>query len=81
MGLITPTTKQEDLKDCDLVIEAIVENVDVKKSFYDKLGKIVKPSAVFASNTSSLAISDFADSSGRPEKMVRSPHNGYLFFW
>ncbi|KAJ0409492.1 hypothetical protein P43SY_002382 [Pythium insidiosum] len=70
LGRITPTTNTEDLADCDLVIEAIIENVDIKKDFYAKLGAIVKPSAVFASNTSSLAISDFAGSSGRPEKMV-----------
>lgn len=70
LARITPTTKTEDLADCDLVIEAIIENVDIKKDFYAKLGKIVKPSAVFASNTSSLAIKDFAGSSGRAEKVV-----------
>lgn len=70
LARITPTTKTEDLADCDLVIEAIVENVAVKKEFYAKLGSIVKPSGIFASNTSSLAISDFAGSSGRPEKVV-----------
>jgi 3-hydroxyacyl-CoA dehydrogenase len=70
MGLITPTTNKEDLVDCDLIIEAIVENVDVKKKFYAELGQIVKPSGIFASNTSSLAISDFASSSGRASQMV-----------
>lgn len=70
LARITPTTKTEDLADCDLVIEAIVENVDVKKEFYASLGKIVKPSAIFASNTSSLAITDFAGSSGRADKVV-----------
>jgi 3-hydroxyacyl-CoA dehydrogenase len=70
LARITPTTKTEDLADCDLIIEAIVENVDVKKDFYAKLGKIAKPSAVLASNTSSLAITDFAGSSGRADKVV-----------
>lgn len=70
LARIMPTTDKQDLADCDLVIEAIVENVAVKKTFYAELGAIVKPSAVFASNTSSLAITDFAGSSGRAEKVV-----------
>ncbi|GAB9470374.1 hypothetical protein Gpo141_00007621 [Globisporangium polare] len=70
LARITPTTDQQDLADCDLVIEAIIENVNVKKDFYANLGKIVKPSAIFASNTSSLAISDFAGSSGRASQVV-----------
>ncbi|CAH0482104.1 unnamed protein product [Peronospora belbahrii] len=70
LARITPTTKLDDLVDCDLVIEAIVENVEVKKAFYANLGKVVKPSAILASNTSSLAISDFAGSSGRASQVV-----------
>lgn len=70
LARISPTTATEDLADCDLVIEAIVENVDVKKEFYANMGKLVKPSAILASNTSSLAISDFAGASGRAEKVV-----------
>ncbi|TYZ65716.1 hypothetical protein PybrP1_007394 [[Pythium] brassicae (nom. inval.)] len=70
LARITPTTDQQALADCDLVIEAIVENVDVKKDFYANLGRLVKPSAIFASNTSSLAISDFAGASGRAAQVV-----------
>jgi 3-hydroxyacyl-CoA dehydrogenase len=51
-----------------------VENLDVKIPFYKKLGEIVKPSAIFGSNTSSLAIGDFAPPSGRPEKFVSVHH-------
>lgn len=67
---ITPTTELKDLADCDLIIEAIVENVEVKKKFYANLGQLVKPSTILASNTSSLAISDFAGSSGRASQVV-----------
>jgi 3-hydroxyacyl-CoA dehydrogenase len=70
LARISPTTATKDLADCDLVIEAIVENVDVKKEFYANLGQLVKPSAILASNTSSLAISDFAGASGRADKVV-----------
>ncbi|DAZ95760.1 TPA: hypothetical protein N0F65_010262 [Lagenidium giganteum] len=70
LELITPTLRTEDLEDCDLVIEAIIENVDIKKDFYQKLGQIVKPSGILASNTSSLRIADFAGSSGRASQVV-----------
>lgn len=70
LARIAPTTDRQALADCDLVIEAIVENVDVKKQFYADLATIVKPSAIFASNTSSLAISDFAGASGRAAQVV-----------
>ncbi|KAL7681602.1 putative 6-phosphogluconate dehydrogenase-like domain superfamily, 3-hydroxyacyl-CoA dehydrogenase [Plasmopara halstedii] len=70
LARITPTTELNDLSECDLIIEAIVENVEVKKDFYANLGQIAKPSAILASNTSSLAISDFAGSSGRASHVV-----------
>lgn len=50
--------------------KAIVENLDVKIPFYKQLGSIVKPSAIFGSNTSSLKIADFARPSGRPQQFV-----------
>ncbi|RHY46264.1 hypothetical protein DYB38_010830, partial [Aphanomyces astaci] len=49
---------------------AIIEDTDIKKSFYKELGQIVKPSGILASNTSSLPIGDFAGSSGRADKVV-----------
>ncbi|OQR95289.1 hydroxyacyl-coenzyme A dehydrogenase, mitochondrial precursor [Thraustotheca clavata] len=70
MGRIHGSVTNKDLADCDLVIEAIVENVDIKKVFYKELGGIVKPSGILASNTSSLSIGDFAGSSGRPSQVV-----------
>uniref|UniRef100_M4BEM4 3-hydroxyacyl-CoA dehydrogenase n=1 Tax=Hyaloperonospora arabidopsidis (strain Emoy2) TaxID=559515 RepID=M4BEM4_HYAAE len=70
LARVTPTTNVDALADCDLVIEAILENVDVKKEFYATLGHLAKPSAILASNTSSLAISDFAGSSGRASQVV-----------
>ncbi|KAI9916856.1 hypothetical protein PsorP6_018139 [Peronosclerospora sorghi] len=70
LARITPTTELAGLAECDLVIEAIVENVDVKKAFYAKLNKVVHSAAIFASNTSSLSIADFAGASGRASHVV-----------
>ena len=66
MGLITPTLKMEDLADCDLIIEAVYENMDVKKEIFGKLDKIAKPGAILASNTSYLDVNEIAASTGRP---------------
>ena len=52
------------------MVEAIVENIDVKVPFYEDLGRVVKPEAIFASNTSSLAITEMALASGRPDRFV-----------
>lgn len=67
---IRGTEKLEDLADCDLVVEAIIEDLDAKKALFARLGKLVKPSAIFASNTSSFPISEMGEASGRPDKMV-----------
>ncbi|GMF34466.1 unnamed protein product [Phytophthora lilii] len=66
LARITPTTDIQALADCDLVIEAIVENVDVKKEFYANLGKVAKPSAILASNTSSSAPTPRTPRSSKP---------------
>jgi 3-hydroxybutyryl-CoA dehydrogenase len=60
MGRITFTTKVEDMKGCDLVVEAIVENLAAKKELFAALDKVCAPHAIFASNTSSLAVGDMA---------------------
>ena len=65
---IAGTTKLEDFKDCDLVCEAIIENIDVKIELYKDLDAIVKMDAVFASNTSSLSITEMGAATGRPDK-------------
>ena len=67
---IKGTTKLEDLKDVDLVIEAIFENVKVKKELFQGLDKICKKSTYFASNTSTIPITDLASVTRRPEHFI-----------
>ncbi|MEI7495500.1 MAG: 3-hydroxyacyl-CoA dehydrogenase [Betaproteobacteria bacterium] len=64
-----------DLSDCDLVIEAIVERLDIKKSFFAELEQLVRPSAVLVTNTSSLSVTAIAAALKRPEQFA-----GYHFF-
>ncbi|MEA3039851.1 MAG: 3-hydroxyacyl-CoA dehydrogenase, partial [Sphingomonadales bacterium] len=66
MGLLKPTLSLEELADCDLIIEAVFENMDVKKEVFGKLDKIAKPGAILASNTSYLNIDEIAGSTSRP---------------
>ena len=70
MGLLTPTLSLDDLKDCDLVIEAIYENMDVKKELFGKLDTIVKSGAILASNTSYLNVDEIASATGRPQDVL-----------
>lgn len=64
------TLDKQDLADCDLVIEAIVEDLDVKKALYAELGSTCKPSTILASNTSSFPIREMGAASGRPQNTV-----------
>lgn len=66
MGLLTPTLDYQDLADCDLIIEAVYENMDVKKEVFGKLDSIVKQGAVLASNTSYLNVDVIARATTRP---------------
>ncbi|MEA2568979.1 MAG: 3-hydroxybutyryl-CoA dehydrogenase [Acidobacteriota bacterium] len=70
MGRLKGTTSLDDLADCDIVIEAIIENAPLKKETYAALDKIVKPSAIFASNTSSLTITELSMATARPKQFV-----------
>jgi len=70
MSRIKGTTKLEDLKDADLVIEAIFENVKVKKEIFQDLDNICKKDCVLASNTSTIPITDLASATNRPEKFI-----------
>ncbi|MCW4461259.1 3-hydroxyacyl-CoA dehydrogenase NAD-binding domain-containing protein [Sphingomonas sp. BT-65] len=70
MGLLKPTLNLEDLADCDLIIEAVYENMDVKKDIFGKLDKIAKPGAILASNTSYLSIDEIAAATSRPGDVV-----------
>ncbi len=69
-GRIHGTTHYRELADCDLVIEAITENLSLKLEMWREVGEIVKPQAVFATNTSSLAVIDQAAVTGRPGQFV-----------
>ena len=64
------TTNIEELRDADLVIEAVPENLDLKKNVFAELDKLVQPAAVFASNTSGFAISDLNKAVGRKDKFI-----------
>jgi 3-hydroxybutyryl-CoA dehydrogenase len=65
-----PTLDYSDLVDCDLVIEAITEDLDAKLEMWRELDGIVKAEAVFATNTSSLAVADQAAATSRPERFL-----------
>ena len=69
LGNLTGTTKYADLKDCDLVIEAIIENVEIKKQAYAQVEAVVGPHCLIASNTSSLCITELAAGTKRPDKV------------
>ena len=70
LGNISTTTKFEDLADCDLVVEAVTENIEVKIPIFRALDKICKPETIFASNTSSLSITDMAVETTRRGRFV-----------
>jgi 3-hydroxybutyryl-CoA dehydrogenase len=67
---ITVCASLEDLKDCDLIIEAITENPQVKKDLFAQLNGVIKKEAIFATNTSSISITLLAAASGRPKQFV-----------
>ncbi len=70
LGNLSGTTSFDLLKECDLVIEAIVENLDDKKHTYAALEKVVKPETIFVSNTSSLCITELAAATRRPDRFA-----------
>jgi 3-hydroxyacyl-CoA dehydrogenase len=70
MGLLNPTLDFEALADCDLIIEAVYESMDVKKDVFGRLDKIAKPGAILASNTSYLNVDEIAASISRPGDVV-----------
>ncbi|WP_057883682.1 3-hydroxyacyl-CoA dehydrogenase NAD-binding domain-containing protein [Tsuneonella troitsensis] len=70
MGLLKPTLDYSELADCDLVIEAVYENMDVKKQVFAKLDEVVKQGAILASNTSYLDIDEIATATKRPGYVV-----------
>ena len=70
LSRIKGTTDIKDFGDCDLVIEAVVENMDVKKKLFAELDKICPKHAIIASNTSALSVIDMAMVTTRPEKVI-----------
>jgi 3-hydroxybutyryl-CoA dehydrogenase len=64
------TTRKEDLADCDFVIEAVIENLGEKRKMFASIDSIVKPTAIFASNTSSISITEIMTATARPGQFV-----------
>jgi 3-hydroxyacyl-CoA dehydrogenase len=70
MSLIKTSTKLEDVKDADLVIEAVFERMDVKQDIFRKLDAIAKPGAILATNTSTLDVDKIAEVTRRPQDVI-----------
>ncbi len=70
LGRITPSDDFKDAESCDLIIEAVVENMDVKAKIFSELDRIAPSHAILASNTSSLPITQIAACTQRPEKVI-----------
>jgi 3-hydroxybutyryl-CoA dehydrogenase len=69
-GRLKGTTAIEDLKDCDVIVEAIIEQLPAKRELFAALDKLCPPSTIFASNTSSLTITEIATATKRPQRFV-----------
>jgi 3-hydroxybutyryl-CoA dehydrogenase len=69
LGRISVTDDLHDLRDCDLVIESIVEDMSAKRDLFEHLDRIVKPEAIIATNTSTLAVVELAMTTERPDKV------------
>jgi 3-hydroxybutyryl-CoA dehydrogenase len=67
---LTLTTELSDLRDCDLVIEAVLEQLDLKREVFAELDRVTRPDAVLATNTSALSVSEIAESTQHPERVV-----------
>lgn len=76
VAMITPTLRDKDLQDVDIVIEAVFEDLRIKQELFRRLDAICSPGCFFATNTSSLPISAMAAASGRPERLA-----GMHFFY
>jgi len=70
LGRLALTTELSDLAGCDLVIEAIVERIDVKRELFAQLDRLVGPEAILATNTSALSVTEIAAATTRPERVV-----------
>ncbi len=70
MALLKPTLSYDDLRDADMAIEAVFEDIAVKEAVFRRLDEVMKPGAIFASNTSTLDVNKIADFTRRPEDVV-----------
>ncbi len=70
LSRISGTVEVSDAADCDLVVEAAIENMEIKKKIFAELDTICKKETIFATNTSSLSITDIASATSRPEKFI-----------
>ena len=70
LARLTLTTELDAFAECDLVIEAIVEELDAKRALFAELDRITRPEAVLATNTSALSVSEIAEATERPERVV-----------
>jgi 3-hydroxybutyryl-CoA dehydrogenase len=69
-GRLKGTTSKQDLADCDIIIEAIIENVEIKKRTLGELDGIVKKEAIFATNTSSISVTELMAATKRPDRFI-----------
>ena len=70
LGLITPAFDYEAIADCDMVIEAVFEEMDIKKQVFTKLDQVMKPGAILATNTSTLDVNEIAAVTKRPQDVI-----------
>jgi len=70
IGRILTSTNNDDIKDCDVIIEAAVENMDVKKKIFKELDQICNEKTILATNTSSLSITEVASATNRPDRVI-----------
>jgi 3-hydroxybutyryl-CoA dehydrogenase len=70
LGRLTTTTELSDLADCDLVVEAVLEELPLKREIFGELDRVTRPEAILATNTSALSVSEIAEATERPERVV-----------
>jgi 3-hydroxybutyryl-CoA dehydrogenase len=70
LGRLTLTTELGDLADCDLVIEAVLEELELKREVFGELDRLCRPDAILATNTSALSVSEIAEATTRPGRVV-----------
>ncbi len=70
LARLTLTTELSDLADCDLVVEAVLEELDLKREVFAELDRVTRPDAVLATNTSALSVAEIAEATQHPERVV-----------